>query len=240
MSAKATCTGGWARRLGVVLGAAPLALAALSAGCVAEAGDDETVGESSDALLEGRRLSETEVAGHLRTAGFPESEIGRMVCTARYESSLFERASNRNRNGSIDRGLFQINSVHLGSMRGCPTSAEPLFDAATNTRCAYAIWRAQGNRAWYAYRSHRAECDAYQVGGADGAGTADTAGGGAERDSDGGACESATLDRTVPEGTCVQSSANGVWYQCNDGRWYRGGDAARGVFGVCSASHPRS
>lgn len=145
------------------LGAVLLPLASVA--CAADAGEeDEDVGETEDRLLAGRRLSEAEVAQHLREAGFPEEQIGRMVCTAKYESTFYEGAVNsRNRNRSVDRGLFQINSIHLGSMRGCPSRAEAatLFDAATNTRCALAVFRAQGNRAWYGYRSHRTECDSY-------------------------------------------------------------------------------
>jgi hypothetical protein len=37
-----------------------------------------------------------------------------------------------------------------------------------------------------------------------------------------GACNSATLSRTMPEGSCVQSSATQLWYQCEAGKWYRG------------------
>jgi hypothetical protein len=85
--------------------------------------------------------------------------VGTFVCTAKYESSFCARALNQNRNGSIDRGLFQINSVHLGHMRGRPSRAQDLFDPEINAACAYAIYRAQGVRAWYGYRAHKSECD---------------------------------------------------------------------------------
>jgi hypothetical protein len=35
-------------------------------------------------------------------------------------------------------------------------------------------------------------------------------------------CSSATLDRSVASGTCVQSASNGAWYTCNDGTWIAG------------------
>jgi hypothetical protein len=133
--------------------------AASVAGCSAE--PDEPSGSSAQALLAGRRLSEEETAGHLRAAGFREETVGPMVCTAKYESSFYDRASNVNTNGSTDRGLFQINSIHLGGTAGCPRSAEALWDPATNARCAAGIFALQGIRAWYGYRAHRAECDAY-------------------------------------------------------------------------------
>lgn len=136
-----------------------------SAGC-SSAPDDAPGGSSEDEVrssrCNGRVLSEEEIAGHLREAGFPASVIGTFICTAKYESRFCTGAVNdRNRNGTVDRGLFQINSVHLGSMRGCPRRADDLFDPETNARCAYAIYRAQGVRAWYGYRSHKAECDKY-------------------------------------------------------------------------------
>jgi hypothetical protein len=86
-----------------------------------------------------------------------------MVCTAKYESSFYERASSRNRNGSIDRGLLQINSIHLGSA-GCPSRANAgkLYTASVNARCALRIYRSQAG-AWYGYKAHQRECDNYRI-----------------------------------------------------------------------------
>ena len=225
----------------------------VATGCAAETiEDDEELGESEDRLLAGRRLSPSEIAGHLRAAGFPENQIGRMVCTAKYESSFYERASNKNRNGSTDRGLFQINSIHLGSMRGCPSrgNADALWSSATNAKCAFAIWQAQGNRAWYGYRKHKTECDSYpaprssQAPSNDGVlqdanSPNDGSSGGSEPDegTEGG-CWSATLQDMVDARTCVQSKSNGIWMQCMDGAWYRGGGSTSGPFGQCIGSHP--
>lgn len=127
--------------------------------------DEDAVGQVDEKLLAGRKIPAREVATILRTAGFPESVVPEMVCTAKHESSFYERASNRNRNGSTDRGLFQINSIHLGSMRGCPArgASNSLYTASTNAKCAYAIYKAQGLNAWYGYRSHRAECNSYRI-----------------------------------------------------------------------------
>jgi hypothetical protein len=225
------------------------ALSVVVAGCASESADDESVGESEDHLLEGRHLAATEVAQHLRNAGFPENEIGRMVCTAKYESSFYERASNRNRNGSLDRGLFQVNTVNLTGRGGCPThaNATDLWDPATNARCAYTIFSALGNNAWYGYKKHKAECDRYP---APGAPTSSAQSGSASQEADGtatshgdegqeGGCWSGTLQDMVDARSCVQSKSNGVWYQCMDGGWYRGGNATSGQFGACQGSyHP--
>jgi hypothetical protein len=134
-------------------------------GCASATDDsaDDAASETDQMLKAGRKLSEGQVADALRTAGFDEDEVPRMVCTAKYESDFYERASNsHNRNGTIDRGLFQINSVHLGRA-GCPRTGEGLYTASANAKCALVIWRSQGNNAWYGYKKHRAECDSYVV-----------------------------------------------------------------------------
>jgi hypothetical protein len=210
--------------------AAAVAVALSIAGCASEEIEDEPIGESGSRLLEGRRLSESETARHLRSAGFPEDAIGPMVCAAKYESSFYERAFNRNDNGSVDRGLFQINSIHVGGTRGCPSRGDDLWDAATNARCAYAIYRMQGMNAWYGYRAHRRECQGYGVregGGAASDGDADADSAGA------GGCWSRTLNDMVEPLACVTSSSTGLRYQCNDGEWYRGVSGNDGPFGAC-------
>lgn len=151
------------RTLSLFFGTA-LLLTPTLVGCAGADDADEAPDEESseDLLLSGRRLSGTEVAAHLRAVGFDQEDVPRMVCTAQYESSFFDRAQNKNRNGSIDRGLFQINDIHLG-IRGCPKTAEPLFDARTNAQCARAVFVKQGPNAWYGYRKHAAECEDYKI-----------------------------------------------------------------------------
>lgn len=188
---------------------------------------DEEVGESEDHLLAGRRLSPAEVASVLREAGFPEAAVGKMVCTAKYESSFYERASHRNTNGTTDYGLFQINSVHVGDT-GCPSSATALYEAAANARCALKVYRSQGMGAWYAYRKHRSECDGY---------AAPAAEGGEAGPQEAGGCWSGTLGEMVDASACVQSKHNGVWFQCHEGEWYRGVSGSSGPYGACSSVH---
>ncbi len=221
-------------------------LSVFTAGCASEA-DDEEYSESEDRLLAGRRLSEREIARHLRNAGFPENQIGRMVCTAKYESSFYERAQNRNRNGSLDRGLFQINSIHLGGTRGCPSraNASSLWNAETNAECAKAIFDLQGNRAWYGYRKHKTECDNYRAPDsavddtpASTSSSSSGATGTEPTEETQGGCWSGTLQDMVDAKVCVQSRNSGVWFQCMDGGWYRGANASTGPFGACAGSHP--
>lgn len=51
----------------------------------------------------------------------------------------------------------------------------------------------------------------------------------------GGACNSATLGRTMPEGSCVQSSSTQLWYQCEGGQWFRGVSNGSGPYGQCTS-----
>jgi hypothetical protein len=214
------------------------------AGCSsAPQGDDgASVGESQDHLLAGRRLAESEIARLIREAGFPESAVGQMVCTAKYESSFYERASHKNGNGTTDYGLFQINSIHLRDA-GCPTSVSGLYDAASNARCAYHVYRAQGIRAWYGYQKHKSECDRYRAPGSsttvtpdDPTAPPDDSNPYAQEDE--GNCWSGTLSQMVEVGGCVESQYDGAWYQCNAGKWYAGGGGGRGPYGACTSSHP--
>jgi hypothetical protein len=51
-------------------------------------------------------------------------------------------------------------------------------------------------------------------------------------------CFSATLKKTLPELSCVQSRSSRLWFQCMDGQWFRGGDSVDGPYGKCVSSHP--
>jgi len=215
------------------------------AGCSSapESGDEPgSVGESQDHLLAGRRLSETEIARLVRQAGFPESAVGQMVCTAKYESSFYERASHKNGNGTTDYGVFQINSIHLRDA-GCPSSVSGLYDATANARCAHTIYRSQGIRAWYGYQKHKAECDRYRAPGSSTVVPDDPTPADPPTDDnpyseeDAGNCWSGTLSQMVEAGGCVESQYDDAWYQCHEGKWYAG-DADSGPYGACTSSHP--
>jgi hypothetical protein len=124
-------------------------------GCSADSGED--TGQSEDHLT--NTLKPGEVAGLLRKVGFAENVVGKMVCTAKYESSFNAAATHTNGNGTTDYGLFQINSVHAG--KGVCPNATGLLSPEPNTRCALQIFKSQGIGAWAAYTAHKAECDAY-------------------------------------------------------------------------------
>ena len=247
----------------------------VAVGCAAPAPTAEAEGETGSYLLSGPVLSAAQVAGYVRSAGFPEAMVGKMVCTAKYESSFYQKASN----GS-HYGLFQISKQHLGTTSGCVSSVNGIYDPANNAKCALGVYKAQGLGAWEAYTSHKSTCDRYKAPASasstasstststSGSSTSDTSttvpvpvprpsdsdlGLGDSGDTDdtsdgtdtsstdlsGGGCYSATLQSMTDELACVQSNASngyGVWFQCYEGQWYRGGDSASGPYGTCSSA----
>lgn len=93
-------------------------------------------------------LTAAQVAALVRDVGFPDDVHVTMVAIARGESGFrVEAVGGPNRNGTYDRGLFQINDVHKKD------KARLTSDARYNTEVAYEIYRAQGLRAWSVYSS---------------------------------------------------------------------------------------
>ena len=203
---------------------AAIAAASLTA-CSASPEDGENAESGNDALLAGTRLTPAQIATMLRDEGFDEADIGKLVCTAKYESSYYTGAQNHNTNGSTDYGLFQINDRYW--LRPCGVTRQQLLDAKTNVKCAKMVFDQQGIGAWYGYKAHRTECNGFTVQGGGG----DTVG------QPGEGCYSTTLKARVQQGECVQSASNSVWYQCYEGTWYRT-SAQSGPAGACTDEHP--
>jgi len=90
------------------------------------------------------------IANVLRQAGFAEKDIPTFMAIAMAESGgRPDAVNNRNSNGSIDRGLFQINSVHQGN----PWYPQNPFDPLQSAKAALAIYQSQGLKAWSVYNS---------------------------------------------------------------------------------------
>ena len=94
-------------------------------------------------------LSLGQVATLMQQAGFPTSAIPQGLGVATAESGLRSDAvSKPNSNGTVDRGLWQINSVH---------GKDParLMDPAYNTQVAFELWRSAGNswRPWSTFNN---------------------------------------------------------------------------------------
>ena len=69
-----------------------------------------------------------------------------MIAIAKAESGLRADASNTNRNGSTDTGLFQINSIH-------GYSVEDMKNVDKNIEAAKKIYDKQGLQAWVVYNT---------------------------------------------------------------------------------------
>lgn len=98
-----------------------------------------------------RRLSRAEIADVMRRAGWPESAIPVGVAIALAESGGNPRAVNtKNRNGSRDYGLFQINTVHGSLLKQGDWS-----DPVDNAKMALKVYRDSGSkwRPWATYNS---------------------------------------------------------------------------------------
>ena len=83
-----------------------------------------------------------EVASLAATAGFPGVELHTAVAVAYAESLGNPEAVNRNRNGSKDSGIWQINSIHGYS---------DLKKPHVNAQAAFEVWSHSGWTAWYAH-----------------------------------------------------------------------------------------
>jgi hypothetical protein len=106
--------------------------------------------------LGGTKLLGRDVAKLAYQAGWRDKNLILAVAIAHAESSLYTRAENdQNPNGSVDRGLWQINSVHLGQVvNGQTVTAENLFDPAFNATVAHDLiykGRSYTFNAWAAY-----------------------------------------------------------------------------------------
>lgn len=111
---------------------------AVPEGDVTDAGDFG--GRATGDKLTPERVAELWVAH-----GGDPAQANVAAAVARAESGLRPGAVNAsNANGTIDRGLFQMNSIH----GECST-----FDLDTNVRCAVALQRDEGWQPWVAYNS---------------------------------------------------------------------------------------
>jgi hypothetical protein len=97
-------------------------------------------------------LSDREIAGAVKAAGFPRASWNVAVAVALAESGGNPDAlNNKNTNGSSDYGLFQINSVHADLLK-----AHNWRDPTDNARMALAISSNGTNwRPWVAYTTGR-------------------------------------------------------------------------------------
>lgn len=106
-------------------------------------------------------LTGTQVAKAAYAAGWRGSDLVIAVAVAKAESEWDPHAINDNTNGSVDYGLFQINSVH-----GAILSGGNWRDPSANAAMAYQVWTGAGSswRPWVTYwrGTYRQHLDAAQ------------------------------------------------------------------------------
>lgn len=68
------------------------------------------------------------------------------IAIAKAESRLHPKATNQNTNGSVDCGIFQINSIHNPTKEQCE-------DPEENIKLAYNIYQKSGFNPWVSYKS---------------------------------------------------------------------------------------
>lgn len=104
-------------------------------------------------------ITKEQLKAVLKTVGFKKHTINTMLCIAEKESNFDQMAVHRNRNKTVDYGLFQINSIHL---KFCDTTTDELFNIQDNAKCALKVHKKQGFKAWYAYRKFKKYCSNYK------------------------------------------------------------------------------
>ncbi|XP_058456245.1 lysozyme-like [Malaya genurostris] len=110
-----------------------------------------------------KTFGECELARLLRTKyGFDRSKVNNFVCLAKAESGLRTTATNKNKNGSTDYGLFQINNNYWCSTPGFQSagndcriacSAFLTDDISQAVTCANKIYARHGYSAWYGWKA---------------------------------------------------------------------------------------
>lgn len=108
--------------------------------------------------LAGTKLLGRDVARLAYNAGWRDKNLILAVAIAHAESSLYTRAENDNNpDGSIDRGIFQVNSAWIGRVVDGKTiiTADNLFDPAFNAHVAHMIYKGRSYTfdPWVAYTS---------------------------------------------------------------------------------------
>lgn len=108
---------------------------------------EDPVDKLDESSLSGERergeATQTSQVEDLIREAFPE-EPEVMIAIAKSESGLNPQAGNKNHNGTIDTGIFQINSIH-------GYSEEWLKDPENNIKAARKVYEKQGKEAWVVY-----------------------------------------------------------------------------------------
>lgn len=114
-------------------------------------------------VAEAKKFTRCDLAKELaKNKSIPKGDIKTYVCIAEGESGYNTKATNRNKNGSTDYGIFQINNnwwckdpKKPGRPNGCKIPCSSLVDdkITDDIKCAVVIKKQQGFKAWVAWRN---------------------------------------------------------------------------------------
>ncbi len=133
----------------VVVGALGLSVSALAALGGGPLGSPAAAFSAPSGFLRGSGadLSLSQIGSVAETAGFSGPGLAMAIAVAEAESGGDPDATDDDANGTIDRGLWQINSVHAAYSPACD------YDPACNASAAYAI--SAGGRDWTAWVTYQ-------------------------------------------------------------------------------------
>lgn len=98
----------------------------------------------------GKAYNDDEIVWIVKNAGWTGEDVVIGASIVKAESGGNPAAVNAaNNDGSVDRGLWQINSVHDGMLPG-----QNRFDPAVSTRLAREVYKGSGWQAWSTYSYH--------------------------------------------------------------------------------------
>ncbi|XP_049541918.1 lysozyme c-1-like [Anopheles darlingi] len=114
----------------------------------------------SGTVVSGKTFGKCELAKILVDKGISKSAVPDWICLVQHESAFSSTATNKNKNGSTDYGLFQINNKYWCDSgygtNDCKIACKSLIndDITDDIKCAQLVHRRHGFNAWYGWLNH--------------------------------------------------------------------------------------
>jgi hypothetical protein len=108
-----------------------------------------------DVISQQTDMSDKEIAAYIKGKSWDYSIAIRLAKSENFwnlTQSFNCLRTHTNTNGSIDVGIFQINSIHTSNLAKLGMTMEDMKDCKKNIDYAYGMWKAQGGfQAWSAF-----------------------------------------------------------------------------------------
>lgn len=108
-----------------------------------------------DVVSQQTDMSDKEIAAYIKSKSWDYSTAIRLAKSENFwnlTKSFNCSRTHTNTNGSIDVGIFQINSIHTSNLAKQGMTMEDMKDCKKNIDYAYKMWKDQGGfQAWSAY-----------------------------------------------------------------------------------------